>query len=359
MSTAISAPLRNARFDPMALRAEFPIFANNPGLVFLDTAASSQKPAAVIDGVADFYRTDYANVHRGIYRLSARSTERFEAARTRVRRFINAADDSEIVFVRGATEALNLVAQCWGGSQLQAGDQVVISALEHHANIVPWQFLRDRIGIELVVVPLDAGGGFDMAAYAALLNPRVKLVSVTHVANVTGHIVPVARVVELAHACGAKVLLDGCQALPRIPIDVQKLDCEFYVFSGHKLYGPTGIGGLYGRRALLDAMPPWQGGGDMIDMVTFEHSTFQEPPHRFEAGTPDISGAIGLDIALGFIDDLGREAIYEHEIALTEMARARGVDMPIATCVEGLLEGVLDVEGAVGALLGRPQRGEE
>ena len=328
MSTAISAPLRNARFDPMALRAEFPIFANNPGLVFLDTAASSQKPAAVIDGVADFYRTDYANVHRGIYRLSARSTERFEAARTRVRRFINAADDSEIVFVRGATEALNLVAQCWGGSQLQAGDQVVISALEHHANIVPWQFLRDRIGIELVVVPLDAGGGFDMAAYAALLNPRVKLVSVTHVANVTGHIVPVARVVELAHACGAKVLLDGCQALPRIPIDVQKLDCEFYVFSGHKLYGPTGIGGLYGRRALLDAMPPWQGGGDMIDMVTFEHSTFQEPPHRFEAGTPDISGAIGLDIALGFIDDLGREAIYEHEIALTEMARQRLAALP-------------------------------
>ena len=324
----MNAPLRNSGFDPRALRAEFPIFANNPGMVFLDTAASSQKPAAVIDGVADYYRTDYANVHRGIYRLSARSTERFEAARTRVRRFINAADDSEIVFVRGATEALNLVAHCWGGTHLQAGDQVVISALEHHANIVPWQFLRDRIGIEIVVVPLDAGGGFDMEAFTALLNPRVKLVSVTHVANVTGHIVPVERVVELAHGCGAKVLLDGCQALPRIPIDVQKLNCDFYVFSGHKLYGPTGIGGLYGRRALLDAMPPWQGGGDMIDVVTFEHSTFQEPPHRFEAGTPDISGAIGLDIALSFIEGLGREAIFEHEIALTDMARQRLAALP-------------------------------
>jgi cysteine desulfurase/selenocysteine lyase len=323
-----NAPSDAAPFDPRALRREFPIFAHNPGLVFLDTAASSQKPAAVIDGLADYYRTDYANVHRGVYRLSARSTERFEQARHTVRQFLNAADDSEIVFVRGATEAINVVAHCWGSTFLRAGDQVVISELEHHSNIVPWQFLRDRRGIELVVAPIDSTGGLDMAAFSRLLTERTKLVAITHVANVTGHVVPVWSVVRLAHAKGAKVLLDGCQALPRIPVDVQALDCDFYVFSGHKLYGPTGIGGLYAKRAILDTMPPWQGGGDMIQTVTFEQSTFQPPPARFEAGTPDIAGAIGLDLAIGFIESIGREAIHDHELALTRYAAERLAAIP-------------------------------
>jgi cysteine desulfurase/selenocysteine lyase len=319
----MNAPVAVAAFDPRVLREEFPIFARNPGLVFLDTAASAQKPRAVIDGIADYYRSDYANVHRGVYRLSARSTERYEQARSTVRRFVNAADDSEIVFVRGATEALNLVAYCWGATFLRAGDQVVISEMEHHSNIVPWQFLRDRCGIELLVAPMDGSGGLDLDAFERLLTPRTKLVAMTHVANVTGHILPVRDVVRLAHAHGAKVLLDGCQALPRIPVDVRDLDCDFYVFSGHKLYGPTGIGGLYAKRAILDQMPPWQGGGDMIETVTFEKSTFQPPPARFEAGTPDISGAIGLDLALRFIESVGRDAIFAHETALTEYAIGR------------------------------------
>jgi cysteine desulfurase/selenocysteine lyase len=315
-------------FDPRVLRREFPIFARNPGLVFLDTAASAQKPRTVIEGLADYYSSDYANVHRGVYRLSARSTERFEQARHHVATFLNATDDSEIVFVRGATEAINLVAHSWAETFLRAGDQVVISELEHHSNIVPWQFLRDRIGIELVVAPIDGSGGLDLAAFAQLLNKRTKLVSVTHVANVTGHVVPVRSVARLAHAAGAKVLLDGCQALPRIPVNVRDLDCDFYVFSGHKLYGPTGIGGLYAKRAILDTMPPWQGGGDMIQTVTFEKSTFQPPPARFEAGTPDISGAIGLDLALGFIESLGRDAIFDHETALTNYAVERLAVIP-------------------------------
>ncbi len=317
-----------AAFDARALRQEFPIFARNPGLVFLDTAASAQKPRTVIDGLAEYYRSDYANVHRGVYGLSARSTERFERARHAVARFLNAACDSEIVFVRGATEGINLVAQSWGGTFLRAGDQVLISALEHHSNIVPWQILRDRIGIELVVAPIDASGGLDLDAFARLLNERTKLVSMTHVANVTGHIVPVRDVVRLAHEHGAKVLLDGCQALPRIPVDVHELGCDFYVFSGHKLYGPTGIGGLYAKRAILDAMPPWQGGGDMIRTVTFAQSTYAPPPARFEAGTPDISGAIGLDLALGFISSIGRNAVFAHERALTEYAIEQLATLP-------------------------------
>jgi cysteine desulfurase / selenocysteine lyase len=315
-------------FDPIAIRAEFPVFERNPGLVFLDTAASSQKPRVVIDGLAEFYRNDYANVHRGVYALSARSTARYDAARETVRGFLNASDVSEIVFVRGATEGLNLVAQTWGVAFLQAGDQVVISELEHHSNIVPWQMLRDRIGIELAIAPIDASGGLDMAAFAALLGPRTKLVSITHVANVSGHVVPVEEVVRLGHACGAKVLLDGCQAVPRIPVDMRALDCDFYVFSGHKCYGPTGIGALYAKREILDSMPPWQGGGDMISTVTFEKTTYQEPPQRFEAGTPDISGAIGLALALDFMDSVGREAIRDHEAALTEYACARLSALP-------------------------------
>ena len=329
MSRAV--PLRSVgrgALDPRRVRRDFPIFESNPGLVFLDSGASAQKPAAVIDGVAEFYRRDYANVQRGVYRLSARSTELYEEAREKVRRFLNAADAREIVFVRNATEAINLVAYSWGQTFLKSGDEVLITEMEHHANIVPWQLLRDRIGIKLVVAPLDATNGLDMAKFEALLSPRTKLVAVTHVANVTGTVVPVESVVRLAHAKGAKVLLDGCQAAPRLPIDMQALDCDFYVFSGHKAYGPTGIGVLYGKRALLDAMPPWQGGGDMIVEVTFAKTTFQEPPHRFEAGTPDISGAVGLGIALDYIESLGRDAILEHEEVLTGYGVDRLSAMP-------------------------------
>jgi cysteine desulfurase / selenocysteine lyase len=317
-------------FDPRRLRADFPIFANNPNLVFLDSAASAQKPRSVIDGTAQYYRTDYANVHRGVYRLSARSTELYEEARDKVRRFLNAADRREIVFVRNTTEAINLVAQSWGPAFLREDDEVLISELEHHSNIVPWQLLRDRIGIRLVVAPIDATGGLDLAEFEARLSPRTRLVAMTHVANATGALVPVERVVELAHRHGAKVLIDGSQAAPRLPVDVQALGCDFYAFTGHKVYGPTGIGVLYARFEVLSAMPPYQGGGEMILHVSFDKTEYQEPPHRFEAGTPDIAGAIGLGLALDFIKELGRENILEHEEALT----GYGVDR--LSCIPGL-----------------------
>jgi cysteine desulfurase / selenocysteine lyase len=304
-------------FDPRQLKREFPIFANNPDLVFLDSGASAQKPRSVIDRIADYYRTDYANVHRGVYRLSARSTELFEEAREKMRGFLNAADSREIVFVRNTTEAINLVAQSWGPTFLKSGDEVLISVLEHHSNIVPWQLLRDRIGIRLVVTPLDATGGLDLAGFEARLSPRTRLVAITHVANATGAVVPVETVVRLAHQKGAKVLVDGSQAAPRLPVDVQALGCDFYALTGHKVYGPTGIGVLYGRYDLLLAMPPWQGGGEMILHVTFDKTEYQEPPHRFEAGTPDIAGAIGLGAAVDFIEELGRDDILAHEKALT------------------------------------------
>jgi len=304
-------------FDPPVLRREFPIFANNPELVFLDSGASAQKPLAVIDRIAEYYRTDYANVHRGIYRLSARSTELYEEAREKVRRFLNAADPREIVFVRNTTEAINLVAQSWGPAFLKEGDEVLISVLEHHSNIVPWQLLRDRIGVRLVVAPIDATGGLDLAAFEAQLSPRTRLVAITHVANATGAVVPVETIVRLAHAKGAKVLIDGSQAAPRLPVDVRALGCDFYAFTGHKAYGPTGIGVLYGRYELLTEMPPWQGGGEMILHVSFDKTEYQDPPHRFEAGTPNIAGAIGLGAAIDFIEELGREGILEHEEALT------------------------------------------
>jgi cysteine desulfurase/selenocysteine lyase len=325
-------PAAEPGFDPRAVKRDFPIFARNPGLVFLDSGASAQKPAAVIDGVAEFYRSDYAKVHRGVYRLSARSTELYEQAREKVRRFLGAGDAREIVFVRNATEAINLVANSWGATFLKSGDEVLITVMEHHANIVPWQLLRDRIGFKLIAAPIDATGGLDMAAFEALLSPRTRLVAVTHVANVTGAVLPVESIVRLAHAKGAKVLIDGSQAAPRLPVDVRAIDCDFYAFTGHKTYGPSGIGVLYGKKALLDAMPPWQGGGDMILEVKLERTTFQEPPHRFEAGTPDISGAIGLGIALDYIEGIGREVILQHEGALTgygvdKLSRMPGVNL--------------------------------
>jgi len=312
------APVRG--FDPRALRREFPIFTKHPDLVFLDSGASAQKPRAVIDGIADFYRTDYANVHRGVYSLSARATDRFEEAREKARAFLNAADEREIVFLRGATEAINLVAQSWGPACLKAGDEIIISDVEHHSNIVPWQMLCEHSGSRLVVAPTDPTGEFDLAAFEALLSPRTRLVAVTHISNVTGTLLPIARIVELAHAKGAKVLVDGCQALPRMAVDVQALGCDFYVFSGHKAYGPTGTGILYGRYDALQSMPPWQTGGGMITSVEYAKTEFQDPPHRFEAGTPDIAGAVGLGLALDFVESIGRETIAEHEQALTGYA---------------------------------------
>ncbi len=304
-------------FDPRRIKRDFPIFERNPGLVFLDSAASAQKPAVVIDRVSDFYRTDYANVHRGVYRLSARSSDLYEGARETARKFLNAASSDEIVFVRGATEAINLVAYSWGLTFLKPGDEVLVTELEHHANIVPWQLIRERTGLKLVAAPIDVSGGLHLAGFEKKLSRKTKLVAVTHLANATGALLPIDAIIRLAHQAGAKVLVDGCQAAPRLPIDVRALDCDFYVFSGHKTYGPTGIGVLYAKKDILESMPPFQGGGDMIEQVTFEKTTFQHPPHRFEAGTPDISGAIGLARALEYIEDLGRDAIRMHEEQLT------------------------------------------
>jgi cysteine desulfurase/selenocysteine lyase len=267
-------------------------------------------------------------VHRGVYALSQRATDRYEAARLTTQRFLNAAHVREIVFVRGATEAINLVAQSWGPWALEAGDEIIVTELEHHSNIVPWQMLRDRIGVKLKVAPMDPTGGLDLAAFEALLGPRTRLVALTHVANATGAVMPVEAVIRLAHQHGARVLLDGCQAAPRMPVDVRALDCDFYVFSGHKTYGPTGIGVLYGKAELLDAMPPWQGGGDMILQVTFEHTTYQESPHKFEAGTPDITGAHGLAVALDYMERLGRDNILAHEERLTEYGTRRLAELP-------------------------------
>ena len=331
------APLRNldtrpAALDVKRLRREFPVFDAHPELVFLDSGASAQKPRSVIDGVAEFYRSEYANVHRGVYALSARSTDRFEEARERVRAFLNARDEREIVFVRGATEAINLVAQSWGPAFLKEGDEIVVTELEHHSNFVPWQMLCQRVGARLVMAPIDATGGLDLARFEELLTPRTKMVALTHISNVSGALLPVERIVQLAHAKGAKVLIDGCQSVPRMPVDVQAIDCDFYVFSGHKAYGPSGIGVLYGRYDVLAAMPPWQTGGGMITTVTLERTEFQEPPHRFEAGTPDISGAVGLGDALDFIEAIGRDAILDHEETLTgygvdRLSRVPGIEI--------------------------------
>ncbi|HEY1301208.1 MAG TPA: cysteine desulfurase [Stellaceae bacterium] len=307
-------------FDPRELRREFPIFAHHPDLVFLDSAASAQKPRTVIDGLADFYRTGYANVHRGVYHLSEHSTDLFEEAREKARKFLNAADEREIVYVRNTTEAVNLVAYSWGDAFLHEGDEVLITDLEHHSNLVPWQMLCRRKGARLVVAPSDATGTIDLAEFERRLSPRTKIVAVTHLSNVTGTLLPVGRIVELAHRAGALALIDGSQAAPRVPVDVQALGCDFYAFTGHKTYGPSGIGVLYGRLELLEAMPPWQTGGGMIEQVEYAGTTFQGPPHRFEAGTPDIAGAIGLGYALDFIGALGRENIQAHEAALTGTA---------------------------------------
>ncbi|MEG3123168.1 cysteine desulfurase [Sphingomonas sp. GB1N7] len=304
---------------PLDLVADFPSIPE--GWAYLDTAATAQKPQAVIDAITRGYDTTYATVHRGVYQRSADMTLAYEAARKRVAGFIGAASPDEIVFVRGATEGINLVAQCWAGTQLQAGDRILLSTLEHHSNIVPWQMVAERVGAAIDVVPLTADHRIDLDAMAAMITPAHKLVALGHVSNVLGSVLDARRAADIAHSVGAKILLDGCQAVPRLRVDVAALDCDFYVFSGHKLYGPTGIGVLWGRAELLDAMPPYQGGGAMIDRVSFAKTTYAPPPGRFEAGTPHIVGVLGLHAAIDYVEGIGLDAIHAHETALVAKTR--------------------------------------
>ncbi len=307
-----------APYDVERVRADFPILGrkvHGHPLVFLDTAASAQKPNAVLDAMDRFCREDYANVHRGVYYLSERATHAYEAARETVRGFVNAREAAEIVFTRNTTEAINLVAASHGAN-FRPGDEIILSAIEHHSNIVPWQMLRERAGIVLRVAPVDDSGELILDAFADLLGPRTKLVAITHISNAIGTVMPVAEIVRLAHAAGARVLIDGSQAAPHQAIDVQALDCDFYAFTGHKLYGPTGIGVLYGKAELLAAMPPYQSGGEMIRSVSFEKTEYAAPPARFEAGTPNIVGAIGLAAAIDYVATIGFDSIAAHEQAL-------------------------------------------
>jgi cysteine desulfurase/selenocysteine lyase len=315
----MNAPVNPASLQAGGHKADFPGLAGN--WAYLDTAATAQKPQVVIDAITHAYGPDYATVHRGVYERSATMTMRFEEARARVAGFIGAASPDEVVFVRGATEAINLVADSWG-ERLVAGDRILLSALEHHSNIVPWQMLRDRKGVEIDVAPLTSDGRIDEDALVALLTPRTRMVSIAHISNVLGGIADVARIARAAHEVGSLLLVDGCQAAPRLAIDVQALGADFYVFSGHKLYGPTGIGVLWGRAALLESMPPWQGGGAMIETVTFDKTTYAVPPQRFEAGTPHITGVIGLAAAIDYVSAIGLDVIHAHEAALVTAARA-------------------------------------
>lgn len=298
------------------IRADFPILSrevHGRPLVYLDNAATTQKPQTVIDAISHYYAYENANIHRGVHLLSETATDAYESARQTVQRFLNAEDKSEIVFVRGATEAINLVAQSYGRTHVKAGDEIVVSAMEHHSNIVPWQLLCEERGARLRVAPINDDGELLMDEFEALLNARTRLVAVAHVSNALGTVNSISRIVESAHLRNIPVLVDGAQAAPHLPIDVRELGCDFYVFSGHKIYGPTGIGVLYGKRELLDAMPPYQGGGDMIRSVTFEKTLFNHVPYKFEAGTPHIAGVIGLGAALNYVTEIGREHILAHE----------------------------------------------
>jgi cysteine desulfurase/selenocysteine lyase len=326
-----SPAVMSSRYDVARVRADFPILARSihgKPLVYLDSAASSQRPLAVLRAVEHYETTLHANVHRGVHSLSQWATDAYERSRETVRRFINARSSREIVFVRGTTEAINLVANSWGRGQLQAGDEVLITYLEHHSNIVPWQLICAATGAKLRAAPITAAGELDLDAFKELLTPRTRLVAVAHVSNALGTVLPVQEIVRLAHAHGVPVLVDGAQAVPHETVDVRALDCDFYAFSGHKVYGPTGIGVLYGRESLLAAMPPWQGGGEMILSVSIEASTYNELPAKFEAGTPNISGAIGLGAALEYVESLGREAIAEHEHGLLELTHESLTALP-------------------------------
>ncbi|WP_375567616.1 cysteine desulfurase [Oceaniradius stylonematis] len=316
-------PVSNAAYNVDAIRADFPILSREvygKPLVYLDNGASAQKPRAVIDAVARTYEHEYANVHRGLHYLSNATTDAYEAARETVRRFLNANSVDEIVFTKSATEAINTVSHGFGADAIGEGDEIVISIMEHHANIVPWHFLRERNGARLVWAPVDDEGRFDIAEFEARLTDRTKLVALTHVSNVLGTVVPIRQVCEIAHARGIPVLVDGSQGAVHLPVDVQDLGCDWYVFTGHKTYGPSGIGVLYGKAERLAAMKPFQGGGEMILDVAEDHVTYAEPPHRFEAGTPPIAQAIGLGVALDYMDRIGRPAIAAHEADLRAYA---------------------------------------
>jgi cysteine desulfurase / selenocysteine lyase len=307
-----------AEMRPLDTVADFPAIPG--GWAYLDTAATAQKPRPVIDAIARAYDTTYATVHRGVYQRSADMTLAYEAARAKIARFIGGKPE-ETVFVRGATEGINLVAQCWAAQQLKPGDRILLSMLEHHSNIVPWQMVAERTGAAIDVAPLTADHRIDLDAMEAMLTERHRLVALAHVSNVLGSVLDARRAADLTHRVGAKLLLDGCQAVPRLPVDVADLGCDFYVFSGHKLYGPTGIGVLWGRPELLDAMPPWQGGGAMIDRVTFARTTYAPPPARFEAGTPHIVGALGLAAAVDYVEAIEVERIHAHEATLVRATR--------------------------------------
>ncbi len=323
-------------YDVMRIREDFPILArrvNGRPLVYLDSAASAQQPATVIDAVAGYSREHHANVHRGIHTLSQEATALYEAARERVRRFVNARSASEIVFVRGTTEAINLVAQAHGRAQLEQGDEILISWLEHHSNIVPWQLLCEQTGAILRVVPIDRRGVVDNDAYAGMLGPRTRIVALAQVSNALGTVLPLRELLELARRRGITTVVDGAQAVPHQRVDVQQLGCDFYAFSGHKMYGPTGIGVLYGRESILESMPPWQGGGEMILSVSFSGTTYNHLPHRFEAGTPNIAGAVGLGAAIDYIEAVGIDRIGRHEQELLASATAQLASIPGLTLI--------------------------
>lgn len=317
--------------DVNALRRQFPILrerVNGRELVYLDSAATSQKPQSVIDSISAFYQHDNANVHRGLYELSRRSTERYESARETIARFLNARETREVVWVRGTTEAINLVSGTWGWANVSSGDEIVLTMVEHHSNLVPWQLLAQRVGARLRFVDIDDEGRLSLDHLKQLLNPRTKLVGLNHISNALGTINPVAEVCRLAHAVGAKVLVDGAQAAPHVPIDVQALDCDFYAISGHKMCGPMGIGALWARAELLEQMPPYHGGGEMIDVVQLEYSTYAKIPHKFEAGTPDAAGAVGLAAAVDFLTGIGFDAIAAHEQELVRYGLERLAEVP-------------------------------
>jgi cysteine desulfurase/selenocysteine lyase len=319
------------RFDVRKIREDFPILKqkiHGKPLVYLDNAASSQKPQCVIDTLVQYYANDNSNIHRGVHLLSQRATEAYEAARVKVQQFVHAREAREIILVRGTTEGINLVAQTFGRQHVQAGDEILITTMEHHSNIVPWQMLCEEKGAHLRVAPISDAGELLVDEFEKLLNSRTKLVSVAHVSNTLGTINPVRELIDMAHRRRVPVLIDGAQAVPHLSVDVQELDCDFYVFSGHKIYGPTGVGVLYGKAGILENMPPWQGGGDMISSVTFEKTTYNVLPHKFEAGTPNIAGVIGLGVALDYVKSIGMESIAAHEHELLVYATAALREIP-------------------------------
>ena len=353
MSTTarLHPPEPKPTLDVAALRRDFPILArqvHGKPLVYLDNAATTQKPVQVLDAVGHFYRTSYGNIHRGVHELSVAATDAYEAAREKARAFVNAAESREIVFVRGTTEGINLVAQTFGRQRVGEGDDVVITALEHHSNIVPWQLLCDEKKARLSVIPIDRRGAVQVDELERLLTPRTRIVSVAHVSNALGTLVPVRRIVEIAHSRGIPVLIDGAQAVPRLTVDVREIGCDFYTFSSHKMYGPTGVGVLYGRAELLEAMPPYQGGGDMISSVTFEKTTWNVLPYKFEAGTPNIAGGVGLGAAIDYLTGIGIGNVTAHEEDLLDYATRSLSSLPglnvIGTAPEkiGVLSFTLD-----------------